>query len=49
MVEVAEFPHLAHRYAVRAVPKVVINEKVSFEGAYPEEEFLRKVIEASAK
>ncbi|BER91608.1 protein disulfide oxidoreductase [Atrimonas thermophila] len=49
MVEVAEFPHLAQRYAVRAVPKVVINEKVSFEGAYPEEEFLRKVIEASAK
>ncbi len=49
MVEVAEFPHLAQRYAVRAVPKVVINETISFEGAYPEAEFLQKIIEASTK
>lgn len=46
MVEVVEFPHLAYRYGVRAVPKVVINEAVSFEGALPEAQFLAKVKEA---
>lgn len=48
MVEIAEFPHLAYRYGVSAVPKVVINERVSFEGALPEEQFLAKVREAIA-
>lgn len=46
MVEVTEFPHLAYRYGVRAVPKVVINEQVSFEGALPERHFLAKIREA---
>lgn len=46
MIEVEEFPHLAYRYGVRAVPKIVINERVSFEGAVPEEYFLTKIIEA---
>ncbi|MEM2024577.1 MAG: thioredoxin family protein, partial [Candidatus Caldarchaeum sp.] len=40
MVEVIEFPHLATKYDVMAVPKVVINDKVSFEGALPEPHFL---------
>ncbi|MEN3185167.1 MAG: thioredoxin family protein [Atribacterota bacterium] len=46
MVEVTEFPHLAYRYGVSAVPKVVINDSVSFEGALPEAHFLAKVKEA---
>ena len=40
MVMAPEFPHLANRYDVMAVPKVIVNEKTSFEGAVPEEEFV---------
>jgi predicted DsbA family dithiol-disulfide isomerase len=32
---------------VRAVPKVVINERVEFEGALPEPEFLGAVLRAA--
>ncbi len=46
MIEATEFPELSNRYSVFAVPKVVINDKVSFEGAIPEEAFAKKVIEA---
>jgi alkyl hydroperoxide reductase subunit F len=35
MVEGPEFPHLVQRYNVTAVPKTVINETDSFEGALP--------------
>ncbi len=45
-VEVVEFPHLAQRYGIMAVPKVVINETVSFEGALPEPRFLQQVLKA---
>ncbi len=43
VVEATEFPHLAHRYRVMAVPKVVINDVVEFEGALPEAMFLEEV------
>ena len=33
-------------YNVAAVPKVVINETIDFEGAVPESDFLKYVIEA---
>jgi len=46
MVEATEFPHLAHKYNVTAVPKTVINDRIFFEGAVPEEQFVEKVIEA---
>jgi hypothetical protein len=36
MVEVIEFPHLAMKYQLMGVPKTVINENVSVEGAVPE-------------
>jgi len=49
MVESSEFPHLAHKYNVFAVPKTVVNEKVSFEGALPEPLFLEQVMKATAK
>ena len=46
MVEATEFPQLSNKYFVSAVPKVVINEKVEFEGALPEKNYLEKVMEA---
>ncbi len=47
MVEATEFPHLVQRYQVRAVPKIVINGVVSFEGALPEEQFLTWILKAT--
>jgi thioredoxin-disulfide reductase len=35
MVEASEFPQLAQRYDVTGVPKTIINEVYSFEGALP--------------
>lgn len=46
MIESIEFPELSDKYAVMAVPKVVINDEVDFEGALPEKVFLFKVKEA---
>jgi len=46
MVMAPDFPELSERYEVMAVPTVVINEAVRFEGAIPEEEFAAKVLEA---
>jgi hypothetical protein len=45
-VEATEFPELAQRYSVMAVPKIVINERVSFEGALPEPQFVEQVLRA---
>lgn len=45
-VEISEFPHLAHKYGVMGVPKVVINEDTSFEGALPEPAFLEHIKKA---
>jgi glutaredoxin-like protein len=47
-VVAGEFPHLAQKYAVMAVPKTVVNETVSFEGALPEADVVAKVVEAAA-
>ncbi len=47
MIESMEFNELASKYAVMAVPKIVINDGVSFEGALPEEQFLQYVQEAA--
>ena len=46
MIEAIEFPDLSQKYMVMAVPKIVINEKVTFEGAVPEMFFAQKIIEA---
>lgn len=48
MVEVVEFPHLGQKYSVLGVPKTVINDKVSFEGLVPEEQFFAYLLQASA-
>ena len=45
-IEATEFPELSQRYRVMAVPKIVINDRVQFEGALPEAQFLGKVLEA---
>ncbi len=45
-IEATEFPELSQRYRVMAVPKVVINDKVQFEGALPEKDFLGAVLRA---
>jgi predicted DsbA family dithiol-disulfide isomerase len=45
-VEATEFPDLARRYMVMAVPKTVVNDRVSFEGAVPEAEFVDAVFRA---
>lgn len=44
MVMAPEFPVLTDHYQVSAVPKVVINETTSFEGAVPEEIFLDRIL-----
>ena len=45
-VEATEFPDLAQRYMVMAVPKTVVNDRVSFEGALPEVQFVDAVLQA---
>ena len=47
VVDAGEFPHLAIKYAVVGVPKVVMNEKVGFVGVLPEDLFLEHVILAA--
>lgn len=46
-INAQEFPHLAQKYNVLAVPKVVVNEDTQFEGALPEADFLQKIIDAA--
>jgi protein-disulfide isomerase len=43
VIEATEFPDLARRYAVRGVPKIVINDRAEFVGALPEAEYLAQV------
>ena len=47
-VEANEFPELSQRYQVMAVPKIVINDRVEFEGAIPERDFVNAVLQAVA-
>lgn len=44
VVEISEFPHLAQKYGVMGVPKVLLNENHGFEGAVPEDLFVEQVI-----
>ena len=47
-IDATEFPELSQRYQVMAVPKIVINDAVEFEGALPERDFLAAVLQAVA-
>lgn len=49
MVEATEFPHLAQKYTVYGVPRTVINETVTLDGAVPEEVFLASVLRAAGQ
>ncbi len=46
MIEAQEFPQLVNQYDVGAVPKVVVNDAVEFEGALPEAAYLEQVLRA---
>jgi predicted DsbA family dithiol-disulfide isomerase len=48
-VEATEFPHLAQRYQVRGVPRTMVNEGGSIEGALPEAKFVEAVVSAACK
>ena len=48
-IEATEFPELSQTYRVSAVPKVVINDRVEFEGALPEPQFLEAVLRAAGE
>ena len=45
-VEAMEFPHLAIKYNVRGVPRMVINETIQIEGAIPEPLLMAQLQEA---
>ena len=49
MVESTEFPHLAIKYNVRGVPRIVVNEETHIEGALPEQAFVDEVMKAVQK
>ena len=44
MIEATEFPELSAKYQVMAVPKIVINDRYSFEEALPEPYFINYVL-----
>ncbi len=44
VIETSEFPDLAQKYNVIGVPKVVINEKIEFVGAFNEDLFAEHVL-----
>jgi predicted DsbA family dithiol-disulfide isomerase len=48
-IEATEFPDLSRAYRVSAVPKVVMNDRVEFEGALPEPQFLEAVLRAAGE
>jgi glutaredoxin-like protein len=47
VVEVGEFPHMAQKYSVMGVPKIVINERTEVVGAVPEAQFVAHILQAA--
>lgn len=45
-IEATEFPDLAEKYRVYAVPKTVINDAAGIEGSLPEQLFLDGILKA---
>ena len=43
-IEASEFPDLAARYRVMAVPRTIVNDEGFIEGSLPEEFFLEEVL-----
>jgi predicted DsbA family dithiol-disulfide isomerase len=48
-IESMEFPHLAIKYQVMAVPRTVINEKTYIDGAIPEAVMVEQILNALGK
>jgi len=46
IVEASEYPDLVQRYAIEAVPKIVINDRVELLGAQPEATFVDAVVDS---
>ncbi len=46
-IDANEFPQLAIKYGIMGVPKIVVNEKVEFVGAVPENMFMEQVLLAA--
>ena len=46
VVEIQEFPDLGARYSVMGVPKTVINDRIVFTGAVPEDVLLQRMRQA---
>lgn len=46
VIEVSEFPELIQRYAVRGVPKTMINSSIGLEGAIPEAALMERIARA---
>ncbi len=49
VIEANEFPQLARRYQVMAVPKTVVNDRVEIVGAVPEQQFVAELVKALPK
>lgn len=49
VVEAGEFPEIAQKYQVYAVPKIVFNDSVSFEGNRPEAAFVSAIESVTRK
>jgi glutaredoxin-like protein len=47
VIDGSEFPQLAQKYAVMGVPKVIINERIEFVGAFNEDLFAEHVLLAA--
>lgn len=45
-IESMEFPDLAAKYRVYAVPRTVVNGETAIEGALPEEPFLDSILKS---
>jgi hypothetical protein len=45
-MESSEFPHLVTKYGVFGVPKTIISEQASAEGALPQDKFLSEILKA---
>ena len=46
VIEIQEYPDLATLYRILGVPKTVINDRVQFTGAVPEDALMEYVLQA---
>ena len=47
IIEATEFPDLVARFAVRGVPRTIVDDRVAVEGAVPEPNLLDAVLQAA--